>query len=416
MDLQGPRNETAFKDMAALHPDKRSPDDVYAKMTAVAAVFAVASIAAYLFVSKPPYDMSGYLIGRDFVNTWMGARAALAGDPKPWLDFATYNTALQHLFGANFPAHGWSYPPHLLLFTWPLGFLPYLPAYAVWCALGFALYMVVAGGGERRFDRLLMLAVAPAIVANILDGQNGFFTAALLIGGLSLLDRRPLISGMLFGLLTMKPQLGLLLPLMLALTARWRCIAAAGLTTLVLVGSTSLIFGADVWAAYFRNAVPLQQYVLAQGSGIYLPMMPTAFMNARIAGLQPEQAWALQAGVSLAAIAALTWTFWRRRDPVLSIALFVTASFLVTPYAFNYDMVVFGWVLAQLRGHEGTGTFDDCIAILVWTLPVTTMLLGLAYVPISCLVLVAFAARLVWRMAAADTQKSRTAVAAPISA
>ena len=88
MDLQGPRNsltaalhEMAVKAMAALHPDKRSPDDVYAKMTAVAAVFAVVSIASYLFISKPPYDMSGYLIGRDFVNTWMGARAALAGHP-----------------------------------------------------------------------------------------------------------------------------------------------------------------------------------------------------------------------------------------------------------------------------------------------------------------------------------------------
>jgi hypothetical protein len=389
----------AAKAMAALHPDKRSPADVYAKMTVGAVVFTVIFELGYFSQIRPPFDALGYLIGRDFVNTWMGARAALAGDPKPWFDFATYNAALQHLFGAHFPAHGWSYPPHLLLLTWPFGFLPYLAAYAIWCALGFALYMNVAGRDERRFERVLMLALSPAVVINVFAGQNGFFTAALLIGGLNLVDRRPLISGILFGFLTLKPQLGLLLPLMLALTARWRCIASAGLTTLALAAATSLVFGADVWATYFRDAVPMQQGVLTHGTGIFLPMMPTAFMNARIAGLPLEWAWTLQGGMSAAAIAAVTWTFWRRRDPVLSIALFVTASFLVTPYAFNYDMVVFGWVLAQVRSHEGTAALDDRLAMAVWTLPVTTMLLGLASIPISCLVLVAFAARLVWRMA-----------------
>jgi len=407
----------AFKDMPASHPDKRSqPDDVYAKMTAVAVVFAMVSIGAYLFISKPPYDMAGYLIGRDFVNTWMGARAALAGHPAAWFDFDAYNTALRQLFGPEFPQHNWSYPPDLLLFTWPLGFLPYPLALAIWSLDGFALYMVIAAAGERRPSHLLMLAVAPAVVVNLVGGQNGFFTAVLLIGGLSLLDRRPIVSGILFGLLMIKPQLGLLLPLMLALTARWRSIASAAVTTLVLVGITAAIFGAHVWIDYVNVALPMQQRVLTHGGGIILPMMPTAFMNARLAGLPLDWVWVVQAIVSAAAIAAVVWTFRRRRDPVLSTALFVTASFLVTPYMFNYDMVVFGWVLAQMRGHEGTGTLDDHLAILVWTLPVTTMLLGLASIPISCLVLVAFGGRLIWRLARAGAVKTVDLGIAPASA
>jgi hypothetical protein len=38
----------------------------------------------------------------------------------------------------------------------------------------------------------------------------------------------------------------------------------------------------------------------------------------------------------------VVWAFWRRRDPVLSNALLITAAFAATPYAFNYDMFVFG--------------------------------------------------------------------------
>ena len=94
----------------------------------------------------------------------------------------------------------------------------------------------------------------------------------------------------------------------------------------------------------------------------------------------------------------MVWTYWRRRDPVLSTALFVTASFLVTPYAFNYDMVVFGWVLLKLRDHEGAQRADDVLDLLVWTLPVTTMLIGLVDLTGSFLVLAAFAGRLVWRL------------------
>jgi hypothetical protein len=297
-------------------------DQFYAKMTVAAVVFAAVFEAAYFYSANPPFDALGYLIGRDFVNTWMGARAALDGQVAAWFDFDTYNGALQQTFGADFPKHHMSYPPHLLLLTWPFGLLPYLPAYAIWSVIGFAIYMVAATAGqERRADRLLMLALSPAVIVNLYGGQNGFFTAALLIGGLSLVDRRPVVSGLLFGLLTIKPQLGLLLPLMLALTGRWKCIASAAATILVLGAATAAVFGADVWSAFLERSVPKQQAVLAYGSGIFPSMMPTAFMNARVAGLPLDWAWACQIVVSLAAIArgldggAIRRCRWRSSSP-----------------------------------------------------------------------------------------------------
>jgi hypothetical protein len=374
-------------------------DDLYKRMAVAATVFAVIFEAGYLLTSAPPYDGLGYLIGRDFVNTWMGAHAALAGGPAPWFDFDTYNAALAARFYPDFPHHNWSYPPHLLLMTWPLAFLPYLPGYVVWCALGMALYLLASSEGGRRRDRLFMLAVAPAVWINIFAGQNGFITSALMIAGLAQLDRRPILSGVCFGLLTIKPQLGLLLPVLLVLTGQWRAILAAIATTAALVVATGLLFGFEIWPEYVRLVLPVQSAILTEGLGIFTIMVPTVFMNARIAHLPLEVAWALQALTSLAAVAAVVWTYWRKRDPVLSVALFVTATFLVTPYAFNYDMVVFGWVLALLRDKGGT-PFDDRLAMAVWTLPITAMLLGLFGIPGSAAVLAAFAARLLWRLKA----------------
>lgn len=404
--------------MLFARPQPASPaEELCGKMTVAAAVFAVVFEIGYFINTHPPFDALGYLIGRDFVNSWMGARAAVAGNPAAWFDFETYNTALRALFGAEFPEHNWSYPPHLLLFTWPFAFLSYLPAYAVWCAAGYAIYLLTASVFAQQRSHLLLFALAPAALVNVFAGQNGFFTASLLIGGLMLMDRRPVIAGILFALLTVKPQLGLLVPLMLLLTARWRCLIAASASTIALVGVAAAIFGPQVWTDYVKVAMPMQQIVLTHGSGIFPAMMPTAFMNARIANLPLEWCWAIQGVVSMAALAAVVWTFRMRRDRTLSLALFVTASFLVTPYAFNYDMVVFTFIVAMIRDHKASTMKDHRLALAVWTLPVTTILLGLANIPVSSLVLMAFAARLLWRLSReAMPERTSTVSAMPVSA
>jgi hypothetical protein len=236
------------------------------------------------------------------------------------------------------------------------------------------------------------------VVLNLFTGQNGFFTAALLIGGLTLLDRRPVLAGVLFGILTVKPQLGALLPLMLVLTGRWRVIAAAAATVAVLAAVTALAFGPGVWSAYREVAMAHQAHVFLRGTGVFVAMMPTVFMNGRAGELPLELAWAAQAAVSAAAVAAVIWAYWRPRDPGLTLALLITATFVATPYVFNYDMVIFGWVFARLIARDDNTAWDYGLMFAVWTLPVVTVVLGLLAIPGSALALVALAARLAWRL------------------
>ena len=55
-----------------------------------------------------------------------------------------------------------------------------------------------------------------AVFIKAVGGQNSTWTAALFGGGLSLLERRPLLASGLLGLLIYKPQLRLLIPIGLA--------------------------------------------------------------------------------------------------------------------------------------------------------------------------------------------------------
>ena len=210
---------------------------------------------------------------------------------------------------------------------------------------------------------------------------------------------------LLFGILTVKPQLGLLLPLMLAASGRWRTVVSAAVTTVALVAATSWLYGADIWTAYLDNVVPQQHILQEHGSGMLMLQNSSAFYAGRLIGLPMGLTWALQAIVSAMALAAVIWTFRRRRDPVLSMALLIAATFLVTPYSLNYDMVVLGWVLALLRQREGNAPLDHYLIIGVWTLPLTMMLAGLIHVPLAMPVLAAFAARLVWLLARSEARE-----------
>jgi hypothetical protein len=380
----------------------KSPvDDLYAKWMIAAAVFFVVIEAAYLAsaglppIDKPWVDGTHFVLGRDFLNTWMGGRSAFFGGPAPWFNLHVYNEALSQMLGVPYQEHYWSYPPDVMLFIWPFGLMAYLPAYIAWCLIGIGLYLLACSGAVPR-ERLLLLAVAPGVAVCVFFGQNGFYTAALLIGGLLNLDRRPVLAGVLFGILTIKPQIGLLLPVILLLERRWLTIASAMVTTAVLVALTGILFGWNIWIEFWQKVVPQQQALMVDGGGL---LYASVYFGARLLHLPFSVDWALQWTVSALVFAAVVWTYWKRRDPVLSFAFFITATFLFTPYILNYDMVVFGFVVALLRDRADNTMRDHWLLIAVWALPVTMVLAGVVWIPLGPIVLIAFAARLLWRLA-----------------
>jgi hypothetical protein len=184
--------------------------------------------------------------------------------------------------------------------------------------------------GRRDYLWLLLAAAFPAVVINIGHGQNGFLTAALIGGALVMLDRRPLVAGVLFGLLAYKPQFGLMIPLVLAVSGRWRCFAAAATTVALLALVTTAAFGPQIWHAFFESTRFTRLVALEQGNtGWY--KIQSVFSWARMWGASIPLAYALQ-GVLAAALAAALVAVWRSAAPyALKASALCLAAVLATP-------------------------------------------------------------------------------------
>jgi alpha-1,2-mannosyltransferase len=227
-----------------------------------------------------------------------------------------------------------------------------------------------SGGGIR--DLWLLLALAyPAVFINLGHGHNGFLTAALMAGALTHLDRRPLIAGILIGLLAYKPQFGLLIPLVLAVSGRWRVFFAAAATVAALALAVTLAFGMDVWTAFFASTKFTRSVVLEQGgTGWY--KIQSVFSWVRLWGGSVPLAYAVQGAATLAVAAALGW-LWRTRAafPLQAAALLI-GTVLATPYVLDYDLMLLAPAIAFLAADGATcgfGLYEKTMLAALWLMP-----------------------------------------------
>ena len=145
----------------------------------------------------------------------------------------------------------------------------------------------------------------PTLTVYLLCGQVSAFVAVLLIGVYRLIDRRPMLAGFLIALLTVKPQLGLLIPLFLLATGRFRVFGYAAAFSIAFIGASAAIFGVDVWRVYLETGIANQSTTLVESNAIVMGLMPTAFVNTILVGGGVTVASAAQAVSALFATAAM---------------------------------------------------------------------------------------------------------------
>jgi Glycosyltransferase family 87 len=390
---------------AATHPEPAELSrEVIKSFAILGGFFFVVAVGTYLYgldLSTPfPRDGSTLVVGRDFMNFWMYGRAVSLPDPGRWYDAAVYQRELATFLGAGYPGLNWSYPPTVMLIAAPFGQLGYLPALAVWTVLNLAVFFAVAYRQIADRRALLALMLSPAAAFCLMSGQSSFLTTAALVGIFAFLDRKPLIAGLLIGLMTLKPQLGLLLPVVLIASGRWRVFIVAAVTTLALAGLATALFGTQAWIDFVEKGLPAQNIVLADPEGIATPFYPTVFMNLRGIGFGYTPAMAVQVCFALAAAAAAGWAFRCRADadPRLLFALFVACSITAVPYLLVYDTLPLCFAaLALLAG----GLFDNrgaWLARLIYWLPLLQIGLGNLHIPGPALIAPLCAAYIVQRL------------------
>lgn len=340
--------------------------------------------------------MDTNIVDRDFANYWVGGSLVLDGRYMLLFDQPTYYAHLQSLFGAGYQIHNWGYPPHFLMLCAPLGLMEYRWALFAFLAVTFAMFAFATHAFRREYapdasPLALWVALFGYVMMMIEFAQNGFFTAALLLTAFAFMRSRPWLAGLALALLTTKPQLGFLIPLLALFDRNWALLRWGTLFTLVLVGISIVFLGLESWRAYFELVIPYQRLVMEEWQGYFLRMMPTTFGSIRTLDHAPVIAYQVQWVVSSLAFALLLRLLWVLRDPLDRICALVVGTFLITPYAFNYDMGALSVVAALMalrsrakRQHALTIAFG-ALAVL----PAAVVKLGLAGFPFSPLLVAA---------------------------
>jgi hypothetical protein len=369
------------------------------------ALFAVAFVAYATTLDwrgTIPRDRTTLAVGRDFLNIWMYGRAAFSADPSQFYDLDLYHAAIRSLLGIELNGQNWSYPPSMLLLAAPFGQLSYLAALGCWTLAGVAVFIAVLRKHVSDWRILVPVLLSPAALFCLISGQSSLVTAAMLIAIFAWLDRKPVAAGVLIGLLTIKPQLGILFPLMLMASGRWRVFMVAAATALVLAGVTAAIFGERVWFDFVSNGLPVQGRVLADPERIATPFFPTVFMNLRGLDLNYAAAMSVQAIFAVLAAGAVIWAFGFRRDAdsLLLLALFLACSASASPYLLAYDLLPLTFAAVALLAGAGLDMPGRRLVQLVYWTPALQLALGTWHLPGPALIAPAFAIWLLIRLRA----------------
>jgi arabinofuranan 3-O-arabinosyltransferase len=305
------------------------------------------------------YDPNGLGIPTDFINVWAAGHLVLDGLPAHAYDWDIQKQVEVAKLGQDFVGYfAWHYPPPFLFVASLLAQLPYQTAFIGWAVVSFLLFLVAMRAiVGRDFGYLLALAIPMAFI-NALVGQNGFLTAALIGGTLYLIPVRPVLAGICLGLLTYKPQYGLLFPIVLIAAGHWRVFISAGVTAVVLATASWLAFGIESWLAFFHWIPKFSQTFLTEGKAPWWKLQSIFSMVRYFGGSEPL-GWAFQ-WVLTAAVAVVLALIWRSRVPyTLKAAALAAGALLTTPYLFMYDMMVLAIPIAFLvriglkRGFRG---------------------------------------------------------------
>lgn len=304
----------------------------------VLAIGTVAMLAFLASVGRWPFVESGQVVITDFAPVWAAAVRTLAGTPALVYDHALHEAYYASLI-ARPAADGltFGYPPTAFLLIAPLGLLDYGPALGLYLVLGVALWFAVLRAIVR--DSLTALAMALAwggASQTLLLGQNGFLTAAALAGGLVLLPRRPVLAGVLFGLLAVKPHLGLALAPFLLVRRDWQAIAAACATLGMMVLATVIIWGRTLWADYLMASGEIADMVASRTETIIGGKMQSVLAIA-IDAMSLGPALAVHGVFAAAALGLMLLVLRRKPAFPVQAAAAIAATVLVTPYSFLYD-------------------------------------------------------------------------------
>ncbi len=368
---------------------------IFACLVALLLAFCCDIECVKLMPKAAPDSLFGLPTG-DFANLWSAGRLSRAGHLRVLYASDAFTGWKQMQFGHAVLRDDWIYPPLVLPLGAVISLLPIPAGFLLWNAGTMAAMVWLLRFAGLGWGAVLLGVTCPAEWLCLIYGQYGGIISCLVFTGLVLGARRPVAAGIMLGLVTCKPQTGLLVPAAWLASRRWRAIATSCAVTAVLAVLPVLCFGPASWSLFLTRsrtmAVALVQAKFGQG---YQLTGTSVFWMLRSFGMAVPGAYAGQIVAACFAGFAV-FCLWRKPGDVLrqaSLTMFL--SLFVAPYGFSVDMVGYSVALAVLAQRRGwrVNLFDG----LLWLWPgyaaIVTHSTGVLLTPI----VVGIAALSAWR-------------------
>lgn len=331
------------------------------RLAVVAAILALGNLAGTAAILRaihaPAREGSASVM--DFAAFWTAARMALEGEAALAYDPALHRAAMNAALGIDYDRWmSWFYPPQFLLMIAPLGSLPLAAAQAAFTGATLGLYLWTAWRILPRLATLAAVLVPAPVVLTLANGQTGFLVPALLgLAGLAVLrgGRGEILAGLPLGLLGIKPQVVLAVPVALAAGLRLSVLAAGAAVFLALALASVAAFGFEPWRGFVAGLAGAGRDVADLGDKWLVNASLYGWLRGQGVPFTPAMAAQAALALPVLAILALAW-----RSPAvpraLAIALMAYASAAITPRIMDYDLLILvTGALFQVRHMTGAG-------------------------------------------------------------
>ena len=320
----------------------------------------------------------GFPVRSDYISFWAASHLALSGHAADVYNVLIHWRVEQSVF-ADSGYSAFFYPPVWILICLPAALLPFWWSLAVFlgvtgAAYWWVMHRMLPGAGAA-------ILAYPAVVVDIIYGQNGLLTTALFGGALLALEQRPWLAGVCFGCLAYKPHLAVIVPIALVAGRHWRALASTAATATALIACSVAVFGSDTWQA-FLDAAPHARWSLEHGIVLNAAWESTFRAVVQMGG-SLTVAYLAQALVALVAITALVITCRRRPDAIC--VMLPLATLLSSPFLLAYDLVLLAIPMAWLvrKGIiNGFLPWEKLLLCVGFILPLASVFASKAGVPL----------------------------------
>jgi hypothetical protein len=299
-------------------------------------------VLGYLFVKLFPLNQPDSLaraMKNDFGVFWAAGKLAFAGEPLAAFDADRLLGVAELAPDERPPNFRWAYPPAFQVLMMPFGAFSYTAAFPAFIVFSGLVYLLAVRAPASVLPGLWRLTLAsPAVLIGTLTiGQTSVLWTAGLVAGLwAVRSGRPVAAGLFFALLTMKPQLGVLIPIALIASRQWAVIGWGAVFMIALSAAATAVVGVGYWGLLL-GALDEASDRVASGTMI-LQMMPSPYGFMRAIGTEHGAALVPQIILTALTTGIIAWA-WSKRQLGWDIkcATLCAGILLAMPYAFYYE-------------------------------------------------------------------------------